>query len=368
MARIALFFSSLRGGGVERVMLNLARGLLAKGHTVDLVLVQAAGELLGQVPDGANLVDLKATRTLRALPSLVRYLRSIHPTAILAAQTHNNVLAVWARRLSAVTSRLVLSEHSSMSAVVQNAALSKDRWRPWAARLFYPGADAIVAVSAGVADDLAQTATLPREYIHVIHNPIVLPELIAWAAEPLTHPWFEAGQVPVILAVGRLVPAKDFPTLLRAFASLRARRPAHLLILGEGVQRNTLMALASDLGIVEDMAMPGFDPNPYRFMARCNVFVLSSAWEGFAVVIAEALACGAPVVSTDCPSGPAEILENGKYGRLVPVGDHEALARAIEATLDNPLPAEVLRARAADFSVEVITRQYLRVFGLAEVK
>ncbi len=361
MARIALFFSSLRGGGVERVMLNLARGLMAQGQEVDLVVVQAEGELLGQVPAGANLVDLKARRTLWALPRLIRYLRAGRPAAMLSAQTHNNVMAVWARQISGVPDRLVLSEHSFMSAVVRNAALSKDRLRPWAARLFYPGADAVAAVSEGVADDLARIARLRRERIHVIYNPVITPELTARAAKTFAHPWFEPGQAPVILAVGRLAKPKDYPTLLRAFASLRAHRPAHLLILGEGAQRNVLTGLASELGIAEDVAMPGFDPNPYRFMARCSVFVLSSAWEGFSNVLAEALACGAQVVATDCPSGPAEILENGKYGRLVPVGDHAALAQAIEATLDDPLPIEILKARAAQFSVEVITDQYLKV-------
>ncbi len=360
MSRIALFFSSLRVGGVERVMLNLARGLLARGIEVDLVPVQARGPLLPYVPSEARLIDLAAKRTLLALRPLVKYLKTERPMALLSAQTHNNVLAIWARRLTGIPLRLVVSEHINIQEVATRTK-GRERLRPLAARLFYPQADAIVAVSWGVAQALRRVMRPPTNKISVIYNPAVTPELMALAQQPLHHPWFAAGEPPVVLAVGRLAPLKDYPTLLRAFARMRARRPARLLILGEGEQRKALECLTTQLGIAEHVAMPGFDPNPYRFMARCQVFVLSSAWEGFSVVTAEALACGAQVVATDCPSGPAEILENGKYGRLVPRGDDIALAAAIEEALDHPLPPEMLKARAACFSVAAITDQYIKV-------
>lgn len=360
MSRVALFFSSLRGGGVERVMLNLARGLLARGLAVDLVTVQARGPLLPYVPSAARLIDLGARRTLLALRPLVDYLRIERPIAVLSAQTHNNVLAIWARRLSGIPLRLVVSEHNNIIEVARRVK-GRERLSPFVTRLFYAGADAVVAVSHGAAQALRQVARLSEESLSVIYNPAVTPELMTLAQQPPNHPWFVTSEPPVILAVGRLALPKDYPTLLRAFARVHARRPARLLILGEGDQRDSLECLTMQLGIMEHVSMPGFDPNPYRFMARCGVFVLSSAWEGFAVVIAEALACGAQVVATDCSSGPAEILEKGKYGRLVPVGDDAAMAEAIEDALAHPLPPEILKARAACFSVDAITEQYLRV-------
>lgn len=359
MSRVALFFSSLRGGGIERVMLNLARGLLARGLEVDLVTVQARGPLLPYVPSSARLIDLGSSRTLLALHPLVKYLKTEQPVALLSAQTHNNVLAIWARRLSNVPLRLVISEHTNILEVARWSE-GRERLRPFIARLFYSQADAVVAVSKGVAQAVRRVSRLPEESIFVIYDPATTPELVTLAQQPLDHPWFAAGEPPVVLAVGRLVPEKNYPTLLRAFARLQ-HRPARLFILGEGKQREALAQLANELGISEHISMPGFDPNPYRFMARCGVFVLSSIWEGFAVVLAEALACGAQVVATDCPSGPAEILENGRYGRLVPVGDDAAMAQAIEDALEHPLPPEMLKARASSFSVETIVDQYLKV-------
>ncbi len=358
MARIALFFSSLRGGGIERAMINLAGGLLRQGLDVDLVVVQKSGELQTQIPRGARLVDLGATRTLRAWKPLSHYLKTERPTTMLAAGTHNNILAIWVRLVSQVPLRLLVSEHNN---IIQTSAHGSIRQRlfPLAARWFYRYADGVVAISRGVADALCRVTGLPEEAVRVIYEPSVRPEIGTLAREPLNHPWFATGEPPVILAVGRLAPQKDYPTLLRAFARLHSRRPARLLILGEGEQRQALVHLATQLGIAEQVSMPGFDPNPYRFMARCGVFALSSAWEGFAIVLAEALACGAQVVATDCPSGPAEILENGKYGWLVPVGDDSALAAAMEEALDCPLSPLALQQHARRFDVDVVTRQYL---------
>lgn len=341
-------------------MLNLARGLLERGIQVDLVTVQAQGPLLPYVPSGARLIDLAAKRTLLAIRPLVRYLKAEHPQALLSAQTHNNVLAILARRWSGTPVRLVVSEHNNILQIARQGSL-RQRLLPLAARLFYPEADAVVAVSKGAAKALHQATMLPEKAILVIYNPCVTPELYHLAQQPLHHPWFKADEPPVLLAVGRLAPQKDYPTLLRAFARVQSRRPVRLLILGEGEQRESLERLAGQLGISEHVSMPGFDPNPYRFMARCRVFILSSAWEGFAVVLAEALACGAQVVATDCLSGPAEILDNGKYGRLVPVGDDVAMAKAIEDALEHPLPVDMLTKRAACFSAEVITDRYIQV-------
>jgi glycosyltransferase involved in cell wall biosynthesis len=231
-------------------------------------------------------------------------------------------------------------------------------------RRLYPKADRIVAVSQGVADDLISLLNLPHEKVTVIYNPIVTPELFEQAKQPVSCSWFEQNRLPVILAVGRLTKAKDYPTLFRAFSLVRQVRPAKLLVLGEGEERSNLERLAIELGIQNDVSMSGFVDNPFAFMAKASVFVLSSAWEGLPTVLIEALSCGCPVVATDCRSGPREILDNGRYGRLVPVGDHEALAKAILETLDNPdFPADrqTRLQRAMEFSVDAAVDKYLKV-------
>ena len=240
--KIALLFSSLRMGGVERVMLNLARGLTARGVDVDLVLISATGNLIELVPKGVNVVNLNAVRTLTALPALVRYLRTTVPAAVFSAQTHNNVLAIWARKMANPSIHLVISERSHMSSVAQNTSVGMDRFRPLAARLFYPKADLVVAVSKEVAEDLAKILGSRKVEIRVIHNPIVPLELDTLVAQKTNHPWLESGQPPVILLVGRLAVPKDYLTVVKAFAILRGKRRARLLILGEGEQRNSLEA------------------------------------------------------------------------------------------------------------------------------
>ncbi len=362
--RAALFFPSLRVGGVQRSMLNLSRGLLERGIGVDFVLVRAEGHFMSQVPAEAEVVDLGGRRALASLPGLVRYLRRARPDALLSAQTHVNLIGLWAWRLAGRPCRLVISEHSTISAVAQNAPRGRERWRIPGARLFYPWADHVVAVSHGVAQDLCQVAGLRREMVRVIYNPIVSEDLAIKAAQPVDHPWFSPGGPPVVLGVGRLTSAKDFSTLLHAFALLRRRRACRLVILGEGEGRTELEALRRRLGLEGEVALPGFVENPYAYMARAQLFVLSSRWEGLPSVLVEALACGVPVVATDCPSGPGEILAQGRYGLLVPVGDARSLADAMEKRLASPPPRQRLLERAAAFSVTKATEQYLDVlFG-----
>jgi glycosyltransferase involved in cell wall biosynthesis len=239
-------------------------------------------------------------------------------------------------------------------------------------RRTYAQAEAIVAVSNGVADDLARLTGLPRERVRTVYNPVVGPELARLAAEPVDHPWFRPGQSsPVVLGAGRLSGQKDFPTLVRAFARLRATMPARLVILGSAStpeltakRAGELRALAAEKGLVEEVDLPGFVPNPYAYMARSALFVLSSAFEGFGNVLVEAMATGCPVVSTDCPSGPAEILDGGRHGPLVPVGDDAALAAAMARTLAAPPDPAALRRRAAEFTPERATDAYLEaLFG-----
>jgi glycosyltransferase involved in cell wall biosynthesis len=232
---------------------------------------------------------------------------------------------------------------------------------PVVMRLTYRRAHAVVAVADAMAEDLARMIGFPRDKITVVYNPAVTPEMLAKAQQPAPHAWLSPGGPPVLVAVGRLHEQKDFQTLLRAFALVRARRSARLIILGEGPERPALEAGVAKLGLTEDVDLPGFVPNPYAFMAGASQFVLSSRYEGLPTVLIEAMACGCPVVSTDCPSGPGEILDNGKYGRLVPVGDAAALAEAMEATLDAPPPAAELKARADLFHIDRVIDSYRRL-------
>jgi glycosyltransferase involved in cell wall biosynthesis len=236
------------------------------------------------------------------------------------------------------------------------------RWlRYWPIRRLYPRVDQIVAVSEGVAEDTAAIARIPRGRISVIRNPVITPELTILAAGPCPHPWLEDGGPPVILGAGRLERQKDFPTLLRAFARLRRERPCRLVILGDGGGREALTALAAALGVSDDLQLPGFQANPFCWMSRASLFVLSSAWEGSPNVLTEAMALGTPVVATDCPSGPREVLAGGRFGPLVPVGDAEALAEAMAQTLDKPLPRPVLKAAVAEYNQTESARRYLAV-------
>ncbi len=331
--RLALLTSHMEDGGAQRAMLKLAGGLAERGYPVDLVLTQARGAFLAEVSPAVRVVDLGAPRVAASVPALVRYLRHERPVAMLSALDYVNIVALWSRRLAGGQTRLVVSERNHLSTAHRHRTRRRDKLMPGLLRRFYPWADAIVAVSKSVADDLTATTGLSRDRIEVIYNPVVTPEVVRMVQEPLDHPWFRPGQPPVVVAVGGLRRQKDYRTMVEAFAQLRRRRPARLLILGEGPERVEIEALVARCGVEPDVQMPGFVANPYAYMARGAVFVLSSRWEGLPGVLIEALFCGVPTVSTDCPGGSREILADGRYGRLVPVGDPNALARALESAL-----------------------------------
>jgi glycosyltransferase involved in cell wall biosynthesis len=361
--QVALFLPSLAGGGAERMMLNLAGGLYAAGERVDLVLAQRFGEYVDEVPEGVRVVDLGAKRVLGAVPSLARYLGRERPRSILSALDHANIAAILARRMAASPSRLFVSVHNTLSVEAQRSHRLRDHMLPMLARRFYPGASAVVAVSRGVAEDLVQRVGIPRGRVKVIYNAVVTPELQRQATQSSGHPWLAEGQPPVILAAGRLIPSKGFATLIDAFARARQGCAARLLILGEGPERARLESLARGSTARADIALPGFVSNPFSYMREAGLFVLASTSEGLPAVLIEALACGTPVVSTDCRSGPAEILDNGRHGTLVPVGDVEALASAMVAALERPKDPGLLRARADEFALPAITNQYLALMS-----
>jgi glycosyltransferase involved in cell wall biosynthesis len=321
-------------------MINLAHGLADNGCNVDMVLAQMEGEFLSDLRESVNVVDLKASRALTSLPALVRYLKKEQPVAMLSVFGYVNIVAIWAWRLAAVNTKLFVNEQNTVSQEAGNASSWRQRMTPVLMKRFYPMADGIVVVSNGVRDDLAQLTDIPRQDITVIYNPSVVgAKVLEKAQAPLDHPWFMPNQPPVLIAVGRLEQQKDYPMLINAFAKVRQTKPARLIILGEGRGRSSLEALIKERKLEGDVSLPGFVINPYTYLARASLFVLSSRWEGLPTVLIEALCCGMKVVSTDCPSGPKEILKDGKYGQLTPVGDVEALAQAIKVSLENSSPS-----------------------------
>lgn len=399
--RIVFVLSSLPAGGLERVTLALIEGLLVRGHHVELWLERREGAYLAHLPDGTVCIGLATTSKWRAcrqllacwprealalagrmlwpkaayipigrLASLAEQVETRRPDIVVAAAGRMPFLALWARRMARADTRVVIAEHSTFSA--RRDALDDDpagrgrmAYRGGLIRRLYRRADAVIAVSTGVADDIARLAGLARERVRTIANPVVGPALKSAAAKAPTHPWFQAsaGHAPVVLAAGRLAPEKAFHVLIDAFARLhRTRSDLRLVIIGEGGERPRLEARIAEQGLHETVCLPGWQDNPYALMARSRLFVSSSRFEGLPVGIIEALACGCPVVATDCPSGPREILQDGQLGRLVPVDDARALATAMANALDEPADVAALMARGDDYSVAAAIAAYENLF------
>ncbi|MFI5320983.1 MAG: glycosyltransferase [Myxococcota bacterium] len=386
--RIALFTNKMDAGGVQRAIVALAREFVQRGHRVELLLARARGEMLAQLPREVCVRELAARwplavrplfalpgdvrklapifvattlpRALRSLGPLTEYLRSDPPDALLATPMTCALTALWAAQLAHSPVRIVAREANTLSQQIGQRSLPYAARLPALARAWYPRAAGIVAVSDGVADDLARVAQLPRERIATIYNPLDVARLRALAAETPSEPWLlDAQSPPVIVTAGRLVPAKGLAMLLHAFARVRARRAARLVILGRGPERLRLALIARRLGIARDVRLAGYVENPFAYMARARVFALASRYEGLANVLREALACGANIVATDCPSGSAEVLRNGALGRLVPVGDARAMSEALLAALDDAPSAEAVRARIESVSGGDAAGRYL---------
>jgi glycosyltransferase involved in cell wall biosynthesis len=347
------------------MVLNLVHAFAAvAGLAVDLVLIRDESRHLRGLPASVRIVRLGVRHSALAVPAIARYLRRERPDALLAAKDRAGRAALLARRLAGVPTRVVVRLGTTLSEAIKDRGALRRWLRYLPIRALYPQADAIVAVSAGVAADVMATARLPRDRVRVVRNPVVTPALYREAAAAVDHPWLADPAVPVVMGVGRLTRQKDFPTLIRAFAAVRRARPLRLIVLGEGRDRAALEQLAAYEGVATDVDLPGFQPNPYAWLARSRLFVLSSAWEGSPNALTEAMALGVPVVSTDCRSGPRELLDGGRFGRLVPVGDAEGLAGAMRETLDRPLPPETLKSAVAEYAAATSARRYLEVLGL----
>jgi glycosyltransferase involved in cell wall biosynthesis len=358
--RIAIVLPDLRAGGAERVNLHLAREeYLTRGYDVDFVLMRASGQLMDEVPQGARIFDLGASRLRNTLWPLVIYLRRERPDAMRVSMWPLTCVALVARGLASSRCRVVVSDHNMLSTAYAGWGGLHRKALKTTLALTYPHADARVAVSSGVADDLAALSGMSRSRFEVIYNPIPLPVLSDSSISPPHRVCNGSGRR--ILSVGTLKAQKNHALLIRAFARMM-RLPNDLLtIVGEGALRPDLEALARSEGVEACVSFPGFTAEPGRYYGQADLFVLSSDYEGFGNVLVEALAHGIPVVSTDCLSGPAEILENGRYGRLVPVGDASALASAMEEALASDHDPKALRRRAADFAPSKAADAYLRL-------
>lgn len=354
--RVAIYLPSLRGGGAERVAVLLAQGIAQHVQAVDLVLASAEGPYLNQVKPPVRVVNLESSRVLSSLPRLVRYLRNERPDSMLSLLGHANVVALLARRLTQLPHQLVVSEHNHLHLAVRHSPHKRARVVSLLARQLYPSADWVVAVSNLVAADLQRLYRVPAYKIRVIYNPVVVPDCVGDGSLEISK-----NSSSLVLGAGRLVPQKNFETLIRAFGIVCQERNAQLTILGEGPERSRLEHLVSTLNLQSHVALPGFVEDPFSYMRAASVFVLSSRWEGFGNVLVEALACNTPVVATDIPSA-REILEDGKWGILVPVGDANSMAEAILQTLQTP-PQVDLTERAKAFSLERAVEAYLDVLG-----
>jgi glycosyltransferase involved in cell wall biosynthesis len=363
---LSLFITPMTGNGGDRVVLNLAQAFVDKGFYVDLVVTEVTDyhrAAIAALPSQIQTVDLGLPISkmiyFKKLIKLKDYLDKKQPLVLLSNGDYVG-LANFAGKLSYSPTKIIQVIHVNISQYFGKLSSPRAKLKSFILKHFYRSSDGIIAVSKGVAKDVAQLVNLPLEKIQTIYNPIVTFDLMRKAQESIEHSWFESGKPPVILGAGRLHPQKDFATLIRAFAKVREKRSAHLVIIGgEPKQKQELEALIQELKLEQDAQLFGFADNPYAYMSKAAVFALSSRYEGFGNVLVEAMATGTPVVSTDCESGPAEILENGKYGKLVPVNDPEALANAIIETLDSSIASGILQERAQGFTTGKIAQEYL---------
>lgn len=362
---VAIFLPSASAGGAERSLITVAAQLSVSSPSVELVLGTAEGPLVDEIPASLEVVDLGQRHLRMGLGAVERYLEERQPACVIATLEHGIVLMDAALRRTRAPTTPIYRLANTFS-VARAAARGHDRLTWWLARHAYRRAPYVVSVSHGAAEDLIATVGVERSRVRVIGNPVVTDDLAALATEPLSHPWFAAGQPPVVVGMGRLTRQKNVPLLVRAFALVHRRHRARLAILGDGDQWDTVAALVEDLRLQDDVDLVGFDPNPFRYLARAAVFASSSDWEGLPAALIQALACGAPVVATDCPSGPREILAGGTYGRLVPTGDVDALAVAIAAALEGgrqPVPDTAWQP----YTVDAAMKSYRRLIDEAIV-
>ena len=351
--RLALLLPDMGGGGAERVALTLIKHFLARGYSVDLLLLRAKGELLALVPPQVTVVDLGAAQIRDAVLPVARYLKRVRPAALQISMWPLTVAGIVAGMFSGSDARIVVSDHAALSREYAGHGFWHRQMLKWSMRLFYPRADARIVVAAATAKDLSALSGIPRDSFEVVYNPVDVPIDVA-VDQDVERLWGGPGHR--ILNVGRLNLQKNQHLLLDSIARLSAERDARLIILGEGPLRRSLEERANQLGIEDRVAMPGYRLDPAAFYRSADLLVSSSDYEGYPLVLIEAMHCGLSVVSTDCPTGPTEILDGGKFGFLTPCGDSLKLAEAMSAALDQPVDPTKLKNRAQKLSANAADR------------
>ncbi len=351
-------------GGIGRNIVNLADAFHNLGCHVHLLIDKPKGPYLEQLHPSVKVIHLSTSHPVAGIPVMGRYLLQHKPDVVLTPNVRQTTLALRARRLIRRSTRVYANAHNTYSRTFQNLYIHKRQKRIKKINALYPHCDGIIPVVRGVAEDLCTLAKVPRELLTTIYYPVVTRKLAELPAEPAVHPWFTDNKRSIILSVSRLEKTKNLPLLIGAFEQVRRQMPCRLMLIGDGTQCAAIEARTQTYRFSKDIALTGHQINPYNYMKNASLFALSSSREGFGNSLVEAMAVGTPVVSTDCPHGPREILDNGRYGPLVPVDDPEALAQGMLHALHSPLPATVLQQAAERFRDLVITRKYLLTFGL----
>jgi len=351
-------------GGWGRVLINLANFLKQMDIDIHIMLDDISGSFTSHLVPGIEVYPLKTSHRIGGIPYFSYYARKHRPDVILTTIVRHTALALTVMRLTNIQTRIYPSIHNAYGIKFKELSVSKYRSRLRIIRKSYPQCDGIIAVSEGVKEDFCSLTGIPAGSVTTIYNPIYDDKLIEQSLDPVDHPWFQEGQPPVILGAGRLEKQKNFSLLIESFDLLRSRKECRLAIIGDGRERDFLESRVRDSDYSADISLMGYQANPFPLMKRASVFVLSSSWEGFGNVLIEAMATGTPVVSTDCPHGPREILMDGRYGPLVAMNAPADLAEAITKTLENPLSEEILRERASTFSIQSSAENYLKLFGL----
>lgn len=360
-----MFFATSGHSGVDRAMHHLIPAIAARGYTVDLLHVRKHGPHFDKPPPGVNIIDLGTSHVYSSLFKVHRYLRNNRPAVLFSDKDRVNRIAILANMAAGSPSRIIVRSGTTISVdLAHRGAFDRFMQKQSMGKLYRKAAKVIVPCQS-VADDLAAYTGLPRTHIAAVPSPIVPQSLLDNTPPPPAHKWFQNKNQPIILSVGALTPRKGFVTLIHAFSRLRQQTPAHLLIIGKGPQRQELQALAEQLGVADDIDFAGFIDKPYAYMAHCDVFAFASRWEGLSFVLVEALGMGAAVVATDSPGGSAEVLQNGRFGKLVPVDDIHAFCVGLQQSLSTEHDRLLTKQAALPFEIGNSTNAYLQAMGLA---
>ncbi len=343
---------TLSGGGAERVLINLANYFTNQSITIDLVVVSKTGAYINDISSKVNLINLNKNRVLFSLFSLINYFRENNPNAIITTMPHISLVVIVAKFFSGIDTNLVIRQPNYLS-----LNSGQKWWLNFYIKIvcyFFNKANKVIGISKGVCSDLRE---LRVKNCQAIYNPAVFPKIFNLAKKGINFSFDKK----TFIAVGRLTKQKNFSLLIDAFYRVRKQLNCQLIILGEGELRADLKGQITKLALNNNVHLLGFVDNPYAYIKHSDVFVLSSLWEGFGNVIVEALALGTQVVATNCPSGPAEILENGKHGFLAEVNDKNDLSKQMLLALEKPIDKNVLIKRSKDFNIDKIARQYKKV-------